>query len=116
MSSVEYFSPSFHSKKRLGSVISAVLNLSSTIVGGGTLSLPYAFNNSGLLMGMIFQIVVALASGFSIYLVMSCARRSGAETYEDIAAMAFGEKARVSLLLSYSHIISTRSMFSFLSP
>ena len=104
--SVEYFSPSFHSKKRLGSMLSAVFNLSSTILGGGTLSLPYAFNNSGLLMGCIFQVVVAVASGFSMYIIMSCARRSGATTYEDVAALAFGEKARVCFSLSLSFSLS----------
>ena len=53
---------------------SAIFGLVSTIVGGGVLSLPFAFAQTGLVLGTALLLGSAAASEFTIQLVVSCAR------------------------------------------
>ena len=57
----------------------------STIVGGGVLSLPYAFKETGMLLGCAILICVASMSAYSAHLLVACARRSKANSYDEIA-------------------------------
>lgn len=119
--SVEYFSSSWGSDSRKGSLSSSVFNLVSTIVGGGILSLPYAFATAGVLLGGICLAVSAVASDFSVYILVSCARRTGATTYEEVALFAFGRPARtatvfllfaVTFLTSVAYIVLARDLLT----
>lgn len=69
-SSVEYLSPSLHSSLRHASLHAAVYALCGTILGGGVLSLPFCFSLLGLFGGVIVLIVIAVASDFSIYILV----------------------------------------------
>ncbi|GAB9469892.1 Sodium-coupled neutral amino acid transporter [Globisporangium polare] len=89
----EFFSPGPHSKERTATARSAVFNLVSTIIGGGILSLPYAFDKCGLVLGFLFMVISAAASNFSLYVIVSCSRRGGATTYEEVVRKALGPKA-----------------------
>lgn len=55
----------------------SVLNLVNTVVGGGVLSLPFAFYASGVVMGVIFLYLVLGLSIYSMLLLIACARLSG---------------------------------------
>jgi hypothetical protein len=79
---------------RTGKSTSAVFNLVCTMTGGGMLSLPYAMAAGGIVMGPIFLLISAIGSDFSIYILVSAARRTGAQTYEEVAMFAFGKNAR----------------------
>ena len=94
-SSVESFSPSFASPRRKGTVTSSVFSLVSTILGGGVLSLPYAFSEAGIIPGIFLLLAVAVASDFSAFTLATCSRRAAAHTYEDVAALAFGNVGRI---------------------
>lgn len=72
---------------------SAVFNLVSTIIGGGVLSLPFAFDKCGLVVALAFMVVSASASTFSLYVIVSCSRRGRATTYEEVVAKALGPRA-----------------------
>eukprot|EP00164_Ancoracysta_twista_P002504 GFYU01003333.1.p1 GENE.GFYU01003333.1~~GFYU01003333.1.p1 ORF type:complete len:436 (+),score=121.38 GFYU01003333.1:364-1671(+) len=85
--------------KRQSTVQSAVFNLVSTIVGGGVLSLPFAFHSAGVIVGPIMLVIIALASDFSVYILVSCSRRSGGRTYEEVADLAFGPAAKMVTVL-----------------
>jgi amino acid permease len=87
---VKYDSPS-----RTATISSAIFNLVSTIVGGGVLSLPFAISVQGVFGGIIALILSAMASDFSIYILIASSRSRGARGYEDVAAAAMGESARV---------------------
>ncbi|KAF1334983.1 Sodium-coupled neutral amino acid transporter, partial [Globisporangium splendens] len=89
----EFFSPGPHSSERTVTAPSAIFNLASTIVGGGVLSLPYAFDKCGLVLTVVFMVLSAAASNFSLYVIVSCSRRGGATTYEEIVRKALGPKA-----------------------
>ena len=73
-----------------GSTKASVFNLTSTIIGGGCLSIPYAFACTGLAVGVIMLLVMSSASAYSAYLLLSCARRCGGKNYEDIAIYIYG--------------------------
>jgi len=97
--STEYFSPSFHSRDRVGTISSAVFNLVSTMVGGGSLSLPYAFSQAGLLVGFLILITVSISADFTVYALVACSRRSARdkhtpESFEEVARFAFGERGK----------------------
>ncbi|KAF1328395.1 Sodium-coupled neutral amino acid transporter, partial [Globisporangium splendens] len=89
----EFFSPGPHSKERTATASSAIFNLVSTIIGGGILSLPYAFDKCGIVLAVVFMIISAAASNFSLYVIVSCSRRGGAMTYEEVVRKALGPKA-----------------------
>eukprot|EP00521_Asterionellopsis_glacialis_P014308 CAMPEP_0195302366 /NCGR_PEP_ID=MMETSP0707-20130614/30943_1 /TAXON_ID=33640 /ORGANISM="Asterionellopsis glacialis, Strain CCMP134" /LENGTH=544 /DNA_ID=CAMNT_0040365599 /DNA_START=145 /DNA_END=1776 /DNA_ORIENTATION=+ len=94
---------------RKGTISSGRFNLLSTMVGGGSLSLPLAFHKSGnALMGPAFIILVAISAEFCIRLLISSSNmlvarsapttntsRRGSSSMELIMNAAFGEKAHV---------------------
>jgi len=93
--SVENFGTPFSSPARTGRVVSSVFSLVSTIIGGGALSIPYALAKAGIVAGPLLLLLSACVSDFSIYILVSCARRTGARNYEEVTATAFGKRARV---------------------
>ena len=97
--SIENFATPFDSELRTGRVSSSVFALVSTIIGGGVLSLPYAFAKAGAVLGPLFLVASAAASDFSIYILVSSARRTGARNYEAVASAAFGRRARTATVL-----------------
>jgi len=90
----EKFEPPFYSADRQGTLLSSVFSLVSTILGGGVLSLPYAFSKAGLVLGSVLLVVVAAASDYSAFILVTCSRRGNAHTYEDVAVFAFGPKGK----------------------
>jgi amino acid permease len=87
------------SPQRTATLSTAVFNLVSTIVGGGVLSLPFAISVQGVAGGVLSLLASAVASDFSIYILIASSRSRGARGYEDVAAAALGEPARVLTVL-----------------
>jgi len=90
--------------ERKGSTSSARFNILSTMVGGGCLSLPLAFQQSGnALIGPILLIVAALLADFCFRLLVESAKtlsgvdfnRRGNDSFESITSAAFGPSAFV---------------------
>ena len=89
-------SPKFGAGRRgEASLKTCVFNLVSTIVGGGALSLPFAMACTGLGVGMVELAAVGVMSAYSLHLLVSCARRSGGESYVDVARRCYGDKMQV---------------------
>ena len=94
---------------RVGTTSSARFNILATMVGGGSLSLPMAFAKSGnVLTGPILLILSAIMSEFCFrimvktarllsykYMDLSATTKVGHDSFESIAASAFGPKAYV---------------------
>ncbi|CAM9400064.1 unnamed protein product, partial [Hapterophycus canaliculatus] len=91
----EHFSPHFFSEKRQGTVTGAVATLLGTLLGGGVLSLPFALKRSGIVFGIILLVLTAVATDFTVFTLVSCSRRSGGSTYESVADVAFGRRAKL---------------------
>jgi amino acid permease len=106
--------------KRQGTISSARLNLLSSMVGGGCLSLPLAFHQTGnIFVGPIILIVTAVLAHQSILFLIKAGvysttssgtdeanntesrrndilgNRKGVTSYENVASHAFGPKARI---------------------
>lgn len=89
---------------RVGTTASARFNILSTMVGGGCLSLPLAFQQSGnALLGPIVLILTGLMTDFCFRLLVAAAvhlkaphpTTPGKDSFESITSIAFGPKAYV---------------------
>eukprot|EP00301_Raphidiophrys_heterophryoidea_P025448 c8543_g1_i1.p1 GENE.c8543_g1_i1~~c8543_g1_i1.p1 ORF type:complete len:482 (-),score=108.17 c8543_g1_i1:135-1553(-) len=90
--------PAFRSEWQDGrnmTVPSAVFNLVCTIIGGGVLSLPFVMKKAGVIIGPLLVIVMAVSCDWSIYILLSCARRTGAKSYKEVTEIAFGKSAGI---------------------
>jgi amino acid permease len=88
--SLELLVPAPGSDLRQSSLISATFNMIATIVGGGVLSIPFAFEQAGIVGGTLLMILAAVITDFSLYILCSCSRRTGASSYGGVALCAFG--------------------------
>ncbi|CAN0347772.1 unnamed protein product [Pylaiella littoralis] len=91
MATPELIRPSPGNPSRQSEPQTAMFNLLATIVGGGVLSLPYAFKLTGVFTGIVLMALAAMAGDFSLYMLCSCARRTGQITYVEVAQAAFGK-------------------------
>ncbi|MGK3762368.1 MAG: amino acid permease [Bacillariaceae sp.] len=89
---------------RIGSISSARFNILSTMVGGGCLSLPMAFQQSGnALCGPIMLLITGFITDFcfrslvatAIHIQKPHSTRSGKDTFESITQTAFGQSGYI---------------------
>jgi amino acid permease len=88
--SLEFLVPAHDCQSRRSSPSIAIINLVATVCGGGVLSLPMAFSRAGLLPSLFLMILAAYSTNFSMYILCSCARRTGGSSYENVMRTAFG--------------------------
>lgn len=88
--------------ERTGTVFSSIFTLVSTMVGGGILSLPFAFQEGGFIMTSIILFCVLMASTHGAFLVINSKRycQGKITNIEDVANIAFGNKGKVCLIVS----------------
>lgn len=99
VASIEILNPLRDSALRKTSPLGAITNLVATICGGGVLSLPFAFQHAGIIPGVALMIFAAIITDFSLYILCSCARRTGGRSYGDVALVAFGPLAEMATTL-----------------
>ena len=99
VASVDQLLPAFASDERAATITSAVATLVSTIVGGGSLSLPFAFARIGLPSAVALLVLIAGASDAGAGFLVEAARRSGGASYEDVAYKAYGKGASIGCTL-----------------
>ena len=96
-------SPGSDSLLRQGTISSARFNILCTMVGGGCLSLPMAFQKTGNgLFGPILLVITAFITEFCFRLIVAAIRRLspvqegttviGNDSFETMAGAAFGSK------------------------
>lgn len=91
------YSPAFDSPLRESSSWVATFNLLSTILGGGALSLPYAFCKCGWLGGLLVLAFSVQISTVALALLCTLARKLGCATYSDILLKSLGRRWAVAL-------------------
>ena len=72
--------PPFDDPSRQSTSLVAIFNLIATIVGGGVLSLPLAFDKLGVGLATVLMILAAIVTDQSLYLLCLCARLTGASS------------------------------------
>jgi hypothetical protein len=97
--SLELFQPHFDSTLRQSSPLIAIFNLLATVCGGGVLTLPIAFARAGLIPATIMMVFSAMLTDFAMYILCSCARRTGGQSYGDVARSAFGLEAEIGVTI-----------------
>ena len=70
----EGFAGGFHSPSRRLALHSGVFSLVGTLVGGGTLSVPWAVTRSGLVGGLFLLLLFSVMSAASVQFLLSAAR------------------------------------------
>jgi amino acid permease len=91
----------FHAVHRRGEVWHGVFSLVATIVGGGTLSIPWAVNKCGMVLGLSLLGLSAVACAMSVHFLLCAARRCGGlRTYDTVLQRACGWWGQVGTIWS----------------
>ena len=70
-----------------------MFNLSNTSVGAGTLSLPFFYKSSGIVLGTVLLLTIASMSGFTLHLLAKLAQlEEGCGSYLTTAERAYGHR------------------------
>ncbi len=80
------------SSNRPSTLLVGTFNLIATIIGGGVLSLPIAFQKCGIFTTTLFTLLSAYMTYSSLIMLCYSSRRSGGSSYGEVARSAFGEK------------------------
>ncbi|KAJ6233057.1 amino acid transporter [Anaeramoeba flamelloides] len=84
-------------------LLGASLTLCNTLLGGGTLSVPFGFAVSGIVQGIFLLILCASISGYSLMLLDQMSRLTGLSSYKDLAEFIFNK--RFSKIVSFIIIL-----------
>lgn len=74
-------------------VIGSMFTLTNTILGSGTLAIPFAIASSGWLLGNVVMLAIALVTRYSVHLLLTASDRAGAhcaKTYESLGHYTMG--------------------------
>jgi len=105
---------------RAGGTLASVYLLSSISLGVGVFALPQVFNLCGWFLGCILLVVFALASGFTSWMVLQCAKQLQVVSFEDLVLKSLGmpglvyysaAMATTCFIGNASHIQAVGSMF-----
>ncbi|XP_032240356.1 probable sodium-coupled neutral amino acid transporter 6 [Nematostella vectensis] len=83
--------------ERHGTILSSIFTLVSTMIGGGVLSLPFAFQQGGFVMSSLVLIFVLMASTHGGFLIINSKKycQGRIKNVEDVGRIAFGYKGEV---------------------
>ncbi|KAG9392335.1 Amino acid transporter transmembrane [Carpediemonas membranifera] len=83
-----------YSKEDLGEagIFSSIFNIANTILGAGTVTLPYAFKSAGIFMGLVLIIASYLVMLFSMRILVRACHRLAPRvySYRGLAIKCFG--------------------------
>lgn len=102
------YAPSYDSSDRVSSVSVGIFNVLNTCVGGGTLSLPFAFAKCGWGVATLVVIISMICTNFSMRLLCVLARKLGCATYSDVMEKSLGnlgKRITTSLLFSMLFLV-----------
>jgi amino acid permease len=88
-----------HSRtQRIQKLANAVFNVSNAAIGSGVLAFPFAYRQSGYVLGMIITIGASFLLGYSLSVLSRYAREHDAQTYQELAFKVFGAKAKLGIV------------------
>ena len=72
------------------SIPNTSFNFINSIVGSGIIGMPYALRQAGFGLGLILMALIALATDYSIMLLVEGGRLSNTDSYQDLVLASFG--------------------------
>jgi Transmembrane amino acid transporter protein len=87
-------------------LIGTSANLVNTIVGAGIIGIPFAVEQSGLVVGLFLLLLVSWMTAKSLRMIVELARNhpqlagKGISTFEDLMKIPFGEAGKTFMLVS----------------
>lgn len=100
-----------------GSITSSIFTLVSTMIGGGLLSLPFAFQQGGLVVASISLVFVLIGSTYGGFLIINSKKycHGKIKNIEDVAEVAFGNSGKVrSSFALFTHFYIPEHIFIYL--
>ncbi|CAK9293598.1 unnamed protein product [Gordionus sp. m RMFG-2023] len=79
------------SKKTKNNLVYVSFNFINSIVGSGIIGMPYAIKKSGIGLGIIFLLLVAFSSDYSLVLLVKGGQLAGTSNYQDLVLSSFGK-------------------------
>jgi proton-coupled amino acid transporter len=83
-----------------GSIPSSILNLTTATLGVGTLSIPSAFYNAGLVISLLFLLLQAFLSVASIKQIILSINATEKPSFEEVTMLLFGKGTTILFELS----------------
>ncbi|CAI5703765.1 hypothetical protein KXD40_008923 [Peronospora effusa] len=80
-------------QRSASSLWGSTFTLTNTILGSGTLAVPFAIASSGWLLGNVIMLIIAMITRYSVHLLLSASDRAGkncAKTYESLGHFTMG--------------------------
>lgn len=90
---VELAAPAKREHHAVSTVLGSMSTLTNTILGSGTLAVPFAIASSGWLLGNLVMLAIALITRYSVFLLLSASDLAGAhcaKTYESLGHYTMG--------------------------
>jgi len=88
-----------HSRKiRAGKLGFAVFNTANAALGTGVLGFPYAYRQSGLLLGLLITVGSCLLLGYCMAIILRCARKYDGASYQSLVFQMYGNGAGNALI------------------
>jgi len=78
-----------------GSKRASTLTVITSMVGGGTLALPYAMQHAGFVPTLVYFVLFATMCSWSLYGLILVGQKTNANTFYDIAKALFGAKVAI---------------------
>lgn len=76
---------------------SAFMNMANSIIGAGIIGQPYAFKQAGLLTGITLLIVLTITVDWTIRLIVTNSKLSGANSFQATMEHCFGKSGLVAI-------------------
>lgn len=79
---------------------SAFMNMANSIIGAGIIGQPLAFKHAGLLTGIILLIVLTITVDWTIRLIVTNSKLSGADSFQSTMEHCFGKSGLVAISIA----------------
>ncbi|KAK1935090.1 Sodium-coupled neutral amino acid transporter 2 [Phytophthora citrophthora] len=101
-----FFQTYLMEKIQPGSVKGSMFTMTVAIVGAGVLALPYAVQQAGLVLGISLIALGAIATNFTLRLLLECSDLGQARSYMDLASATGGRK-----LAGFTQLVVCMNLF-----
>jgi len=91
-------------KKRAEKFFYAIFNTANAALGTGVLSFPFAYRQSGLILGILITIASASLMGYCLTVILRCARDFKGDSYQQLVLLMYGQGAERCLILNIMFI------------